>query len=255
MKYEDLRKAWKKEEQRAFSGWDFSHLDGRWWREPEGWEYRAIVKRHLRPNDKLLDMGTGGGEVLLSLGHPHENTAVTESWEPNIALCRQRLEPLGIRVYPCEGDRLPMEDSSFDIVINRHASYDLREVSRVLKAGGLFITQQVGGDNARQFAKRLVPGAEPPYADFSLSSQLQAFRAGGFAVLCSMESHPQLRFYDVGALVFWARVIEWSFPGFSVDNNFEQLCLMQDELLDTGYIAVEQHRFMIVARKEPHCSI
>lgn len=43
-------------------------------------------------------------------------------------------------------DVLPYEDESMDIIINRHESYDIYEVYRVLKKGGIFITQQVGGE-------------------------------------------------------------------------------------------------------------
>ena len=50
------------------------------------------------PEKELLDMGTGGGEFLLTLGHPGEHTTVTEGYPPNVQLCRQRLEPLGIQV-------------------------------------------------------------------------------------------------------------------------------------------------------------
>ena len=35
---------------------------------------------------RLLDMDTGGGEFLLSLGHPFERTAATEGYPPNVEL-------------------------------------------------------------------------------------------------------------------------------------------------------------------------
>ena len=79
----------------------------------------------LRPGVRLLDMGTGGGELLLTLGHPYELTSVTEGWEPNLALCQKKLAPLGITVkyYDSEkGVPLPFPDDSFDLVIDRHES-------------------------------------------------------------------------------------------------------------------------------------
>ncbi|WP_365845908.1 hypothetical protein [Clostridium sp.] len=39
----------------------------------------------------------------------------------------------------------PFEDNTFDIVINRHESYCVSEVKRILKTDGIFIAQQVGG--------------------------------------------------------------------------------------------------------------
>lgn len=249
MQWEQWKNKWLEEERHAFAGWDFSHLENRWQHEPLAWDYRAIVGENLRPADRLLDMGTGGGEFLLTLGHPYENTTVTEAWPPNIRLCRSRLAPLGIEVCPMEGDRLPLDENRFDIVINRHEAYDLQEVRRVLKPGGLFITQQVGGQNCLDLAAR-INSRMPAYPRFSLETELPKFRGCGFALRDARESFTEVKFLDVGAIVFWARIIEWTFPGFSVENNFPQLCALQNELEQKGCITSREHRFIIVAENE-----
>lgn len=248
MNCEELKSYWLSEEQYAFQGWDFSHIQSRWQHEPLGWDYKSIIMEHLCPTDQLLDMGTGGGEFLLSLNHPYENTSVTEAWAPNIQLCRERLAPLGIQVYPVQEDApLPIADNSFDIVINRHESYDLPEVKRVLKPGGLFIAQQVGSENCASLEKRinLEEYARPA---FSLQTELPVFQECGFAVKYAAESFPELKFFDVGVIVFWAKIIEWSFPGFSVEKNFERLCALQNELELRGFISTTEHRFLIVSQ-------
>ena len=61
-----LKAQWLMEENAAFQGWDFSRIDGRWDCPDAPWDYRAIVKSYLKDTDILLDMGTGGGEVLLT---------------------------------------------------------------------------------------------------------------------------------------------------------------------------------------------
>jgi len=158
----DLLKQWQAEEDHAFQGWDFSHLSGRWHMPDPPWSYKEIVKSYLKDTDTLLDMGTGGGEFLLTLNHPHKNTYVTEAYEPNYELCKKVLSPLGItvgRTYTDDefnaDDILPFGDNLFDVVINRHESFDLQEVDRVLKHGGYFITQQVGSKDGNEFAERL----------------------------------------------------------------------------------------------------
>ena len=251
MKKQELRALWQVEEQAAFNGWDFSHLDSRWQEEPLPWDYRALVQAHLQPSHRLLDVGTGGGEFLLSLHHPYENTCVTEGWGPNIALCKETLAPLRIGVFAVRDDRLPFENGLFDLVINRQSSYDLEEVSRVLKPGGIFITQQVGGQNCTDRAGRLCPHSPPPQPGFSLSGELPKFQHCGFEVQYSFEAHPLLRFFDVGAVVYWAKAIPWSFPHFSVKNNFQQLCCLQEELTRNGCVRTLQHRFVIVAQNKP----
>ena len=51
---------------------------------------------------KLLDFDTGGGEFLLSLGHPYGNTAATEGYPPNVELCKKELQRLGIDFKACD---------------------------------------------------------------------------------------------------------------------------------------------------------
>ena len=249
MDYEELKNKWTKEEQYAFQGWDFSHLRSRWEHGLLDWDYKSLVMEYLHPTDLLLDMGTGGGEFLLSLEHPYENTSVTEAWPPNIQLCMEKLKPLGIQVCPVqENNPLPITDNYFDIVINRHESYDLHEVRRVLKPGGVFITQQVGGTNCIMLETHINLEAPVPQA-FSLETELPAFHNCGFAVKYSNECFPRLKFFDVGAIVFWAKIIEWSFPEFSVERNFDKLCTLQDDINQNGAVSDLEHRFVIVAQK------
>ena len=86
MKDTDFLTQWENEEQFAMQGWDFSHIDGRWDCPNPPWNYQSLVKTYLKDTDLLLDMGTGGGEVLLTVGHPYENTYVTEAYVPNLEL-------------------------------------------------------------------------------------------------------------------------------------------------------------------------
>ena len=44
------------------------------------------------------------------------------------------------------------------------------------------------------------------------------------------EAYRPIKFYDVGAFVWFAHIIEWEFPGFSVDECFEHLLKMQEKI-------------------------
>ena len=101
---------WTQEEQSAeMHGWDFSHIRGRVEEAPLPWDYKQKVLDFLKPQSVILDMGTGGGEFLLSLRHPFSQTSVTESWQPNFELCEKKLAPLGITVRKTEEDKpLPL---------------------------------------------------------------------------------------------------------------------------------------------------
>ena len=244
---------WLREEQAAhIHGWDFSHLDGRYEEENDlPWDYRETIRRYLTPTSRLLDLDTGGGEFLLSLGHPHRLTAATEAYPPNVALCQQVLTPLGIDFR--EGDpavSVPFEDATFDMVINRHGEYVPDEIARVLRPGGLFITQQVGADNDRELVELLLEN--PPALPFPLQRleiAARRFEQAGFTVLEGQEAHRPIRFWDVGALVWFARVIEWEFPGFSVESCLDRLLQAQALLARNGVIEGTCHRFLLVAKK------
>jgi hypothetical protein len=80
-----------------------------------------------------------------------------------------------------------------------------------------------------------------------LEIELPKFRDCRFSVQYADECFPPLKFFDVGAIVFWAKIIEWSFPGFSVEGNFDRLCTLQDEMTQNGFVSDLQHRFIIVA--------
>ena len=246
----DLRQIWLSEEQASFSGWDFKRLESRWAEAPLSWDYKEIVMQYLRPEQQLLDLGTGGGEFLLTLGHPYHLTSVTESWEPNYRLCKRKLEPLGITVKrPDSEDRLPYEDDTFDIVISRHESYDLSEVKRVLRPGGMFITQQVGGSNDEALSQLLLEDYNPQFPEFTLTNEQKAIHNHGFDILLAAEEYPYLRFFDIGAIVYFAKIVPWEFPGFSVERCYPKLCELQDRLEKDEYIECLAHRFLIVAKQ------
>ena len=252
MNKDELINSWKAEEKIAhIHGWDFSHIDGRYTEQDAlPWDYRTVIAEYLTPEMKIMDIDTGGGEFLLSLKHPHENIAAMENYPPNVELCKEVLLPLGIDFRPSDGKgRLPFDDGSFDMVINRHGDFNGAEIYRILKPGGLFITQQVGAENDRELVELLCGKTEIPFPDQYLSLTLQKFQNAGFAILRGEECFCPIRFFDVGALVWFARIIQWEFPDFSVDTHLENLLNAQRILEERGAVDGSIHRFLLVAQK------
>ena len=185
MNTNDFVESWKAEEEIAYiHGWDFSHIEGRYTEQEDlPWDYREVIGRYLRPEGKILDIDTGGGEFLLSLGHPYENTAAMENYPPNVQLCRETLLPLGIDFRPGDGNGpLPFEDGSFDLVLNRHGDFHPEEIYRVLKPGSIFVTQQVGAENDRDLVQLVLPHAEKPFPHCTLKEQKKALEDAGFQI-------------------------------------------------------------------------
>jgi SAM-dependent methyltransferase len=252
MKDTQLFQAWKTEEEIAhIHGWDFSHIDGRY---TEGidfpWDYRQVIGTYLAPEKKLLDIDTGGGEFLLSLGHPYENTAATENYPPNVQLCKETLLPLGIDVRQADGNgELPHPESCFDVVIDRHGDFNPCEIYRVLRPGGVFVMQQVGAENDRELVELLCGELPLPFPEQYADKAGEKFRKAGFSILQQEACFRPIRFYDVGALVWFARVLSWEFPDFSVDTHLEKLLNAQRIVEETGCVEGRTHRFLIVAQK------
>ena len=240
---ESLLKLWLHEEEIAhIHGWDFSHIHGKFDEEHDlPWNYEKIVRSCLRPEMKLLDIDTGGGEFLLSLNHPHHN----------VELCKRKLLPLGIDFQKADArDKFLFPDQSFDIIINRHGNYNTGEIWRMLKNGGIFITEQVGAENDRKLVELLLNDVpDIPFPNQYLKIAKAAFENTGFSILESDEVFRPIKFWDVGALVWFARIIEWEFPNFHVKDCLENLYHAQEILERNGVIEGKIHRFLLVAQK------
>ena len=248
----ELKTVWKKEEEAAYiHGWDFSHISGRYEVVADlPWDYEKTVRHYLKDSMDILDYDTGGGEFLLSLKHPFHKTAATEGYPPNVELCREKLLPFGIDFKACQNPaEIQFEKERFDMVINRHGNFCPEELYRIIKKGGLFITEQVGEDNDRDLVEMVLPDTEKPFPHLNLREQKKAFEEAGFAILEEAEAYRPVRFYDVGAFVWFAHIIEWEFPGFSVDGCFDYLLEMQKTVEEKGRIEGTVHRYLIVAQK------
>lgn len=183
MNKEKLKSIWKKEESIAYiKGWDFSHIHDRYDEEYDlPWDYKEIVKQYLNDDHNLLDYDTGGGEFLLSLEHPFDKTSATEGYKPNVQICKERLLPLGIHFKECNApSAIPYKDEAFDMIINRHGSFDSQELYRLLKKDGIFVTEQVGGDNERDLVDMILPGTPKPFPHLNLKEQRKVFEEAGF---------------------------------------------------------------------------
>lgn len=254
MNKKELVDKWLHEERIAhIKGWDFSHIEGKFEAENDlPWDYREIVEKYIKPEAYLLDIDTGGGEFLLSLNHPYNRTSATENFAPNVQFCSEKLLPLGIDFHHADGrGTLPFENDKFDVIINRHGAYNADEIYRILKSGGVFITEQVGAENDRELVEMLLTDVpELPFPEQYLNVAVSKFEKSGFAIIDAQEVFRSIKFFDVGALVWFARIIQWEFPGFSVWGSLEKLFKLQELLENDGVIEGRTHRFLLVAKKE-----
>lgn len=234
----------------AFTGWDFSFIEdtGRVQSELLPWSYGSKARKYLFGAKSLLDMGTGGGEFLSKLLPLPDYTVATESYLPNVPVARKRLAPLGVELVQIkEDDQLPFMDESFEVILNKHESYDVTEVRRVLKQNAIFLTQQVGGTDCAELNQLLGAPINPMYQKWNFQTAAEELKEQ-FTVLESAEAFPSMRFYDIGAVIYYLKAIPWQVPRFSVDAYREALYELHLIIEKKGFLDVRQHRFLLAAR-------
>lgn len=237
------------------SGWDFSWVAGRMRSTAPPWSYDRMVALAATRSPDLLDLGTGGGEWLAQLRSRPPRTVAVEGLAPNVSVARARLEPLGIEVLPYQGPsdnmtqtahepQLPFPDASFTLIVDRHESFVATEVHRVLKPGGLFITQQVGSYNS---ARELMGApAALPGRSWSLSEATRQLEAAGMTVEVAKEAQVETEIDDVGALVWYLHAVPWEIPDFTVERYWDRLQELHRTCATCPLRFIEE-RFMVQA--------
>ncbi len=241
------------EVEHPFSGWDFSYVNSRFVEFPLTWSYSSRVLPLIRISESLLDMGTGGGEILATLAPLPKHTWATEGYDPNVPVAKNKLEPLGVKVVFLKDEKkLPFKNEEFELIINRHEYYNPKEVHRILKHGGTFFTQQVGDKNNSKFNSMLnLRQPSTNEGEWNLKYAINELEAVGFEILEGFEDFSRTRIFDVGAIVYYLKAIPFDFPDFSVKKYYKKLVDINKIINDNGYLDLDMnnHRFFIKVKK------
>ncbi len=246
-----LIESWEREEQEPFTGWDFSYLKERMLEEHEPWSYDSRAAELMHGAESVLDIDTGGGERMLNL-RPHwpKKVVVTEHYTPNFRLATERMAPLGVRVIDTPSgdfDPLPFADGEFDLVLNRHGSFNSGEIARILAPGGTFLTQQIHGMWGHDL--QAVFGAKPQWPDSTPAKYVPLLKVAGMTIVDLREWEGKFAFTDVGAIVYYLKAVPWEVPGFSVRKNQKELLVLQERLNQGEDLAFWAGKYLIEARK------
>jgi hypothetical protein len=235
-------------------GWDFSWLEGRATEERPSWAYARLLVSRLPDNGSVLDIQTGGGEVLAEVLGRAEGVApqvwATEGWCPNAELARSRLLPFGVSVVEVADDApLPFPDDRFDLVVSRHPTVTRwDEVARVLVLGGAYLSQQVGAGSNRELTDFMM-GTQPVSQRRSASRAAAQAAGAGLEVVDLREESLRTVFDDVGAVVYFLRKVLWTVPGFTVEVYRDRLAALHRRIERDGPFVAHSERFLIEARK------
>jgi SAM-dependent methyltransferase len=238
-----------KEYNAHFSGWDFSYIKGRMVEDEISWNFRDIIEKNCIGKNTLLDMHTGGGEFLCSLSNLPENVYATESYEPNIPIAEKRLNENKFILKPVKKpNEISFDNEYFEVITNRHGSYDIQELKRALKNGGLFITQQVGGLNGIDINMSLETKTMD-YVEWCLVKNIEMFQIFDMEIIEYGENIGKMKFYDMGAFVFYLKCIPWQVKDFTVEKYFKKLEIMSEIIIKNGFLEFISHRFYLIIKK------
>lgn len=160
--------------------------------------YDEMVRRILRelgPDDSVLDIGTGTGEIPLRICHAVSGVDAVDASREMISIARDNARLRGARnvTFSVHNSyNLPFRDETFDAVIVsnllhivEHPADVLTEARRVLKADGRLIAPTyVGRESvrARIFSWVLKRTGHPVYTRFTSRSLRALLERSGFAV-------------------------------------------------------------------------
>jgi SAM-dependent methyltransferase len=140
---------------------------------------------------------------------------------------------------------LPFVGESFELVISRH-SLDpwWQEIARVLHSGGLYFAQHVGPHGLRSLSEFLM-GPLPATSKRHPNSERRAAEEAGLTVRTLMVVRPRTAFFDVGAVVYFLRLLPWIAPGFTVDRYRTALHRLHDAIERYGPFETTASRMLI----------
>lgn len=247
----ELIKSWKREQAQPFTGWDFSYLNGRMIEDQAPWSYSARAADLMKQSSAVIDLGTGGGERLLTLREYWPNkVVVTEDYPPNFKLATERLSPYGVTVVNVsltDDDPMPFANGEFDLVFNRHSSFNSKEIARILAAGGTFLTQQIHGLWAEDLLAAFE--AQPQWPDATPEKYLPRLQSVKLHLVDLQEWSGRLTFTDVGAIVYYLKAVPWLVSGFSVETHLKYLLRLQERLDGGEELSFSARKYLIEVRK------
>lgn len=232
-------------------GWDFSRM--RVVRDPIPWNYLDVVLQFLNNSDKVLDVGTGGGELFLSLapGFSHglgidKNPLMIKTAQQNKS---DKAVP-NVNFAVMDGNDLKLENGSFDVLLNRHSNINVLETVRVLRSGGYFITQQVACRNTANILKAFGWTSQSfgenwwqPAEEFAL-----AFEQEGCQIVAQAEYDVRYWFCDVNSLVFWLKSVPLP-EAFDVKQHWPVVNDILQRYYTSQGIETNEHRELLIVRK------
>ncbi len=87
------------------------------------------------------------------------------------------------------------------------------------------------------------------YSYWTLDYALREIEQAGFKIMDQREECTSTVFKDIGAVVFFLKVISWQIEGFTPEKYMDKLAAIHNIIQETGGFTANEHRFLIEAVK------
>ncbi len=232
-------------------GWNFSSVRARY--DPVPWNYVEVVRRYLKPQDRVLDIGTGGGEIFLSLA-PYFGRGFGIDQDPAmIETARRNQSALAldnISLLVMEAGALQFDADEFDVVLLRHLRVHVSEIVRVLRNGGYFITQMVGQRSSLNIlaAFEWTPDSFGPDWWQPAAQLADQFLFHGCRMIAQAEYNVPYRFCDLESFMFWLMSVPWP-EKIELEKHWQNINRVLETSWMEGGIETNEHRGLLIVQK------
>jgi SAM-dependent methyltransferase len=223
-------------------GWDFSQVHDL--RQPVPWQYSDVVAHYMRPADLVLDIGTGGGERFRDLAGSFAR-GVGIDVDPDMIRHAERTSAAPNVEYRVCSDRLERITTAFDVILCRHAPFQLPAIAEHLKPGGYFITQQVGERNMASVKAALrQPETRPEISPASMNHP-------GLRLLAFAEYDVEYVVSDIESLIVWFSAMDLLHADFAGSAALTSAAALNNVLAGNvhgrGFVTNE-HRYLAISQ-------
>lgn len=232
------------------NGWDFSHV--RCTSEGVKWNFYDEVIQNCKATDILLDIGTGGGENLLSMASSAALLIGIDLSHAMVETARQNLQKVAtpnIRFIQMDAQQLQFPEAFFNVISCKHSPFSASEVARVLTKDGVFLTQQVREFDKANLSQAFGRGQSTREDGALLEQYMKELRDAGFQDIEYAE-YDAVEYYEREEDLLFLLMHTPIIPGFGREEaDFRILQqFIRNYRTDQG-IQTNSARFMIAARK------